>query len=202
MAPGGQARRDSQNRFDGAQARNTNYPLPADYFHMATFIFKTGYASEYHKAWDCVGVRGIFHMKRFSLICLGLGISILAGFAQNPKPATGHRAKARPMPSIKAATPRHALTAPDPKPRTKTGIDDQLNKLERDTAKSAGANSKERSDKTAHAGAPRSNDTAAGRKAMNFSYQAPPGVSKANQGSQPSSRNTSGLRRRVSPGAR
>ncbi len=202
MAPVGQARRDSQNRFDGAQARNTNYPLPADYFHMATFIFKTGYASEYHKAWDCVGVRGIFHMKRFSLICLGLGISVLAGFAQNPKPATAHRAKARPMPSITAAAPRHALTAPDPKPGTKTGVDDQLNKLERDTAKSAGAKSKDQSNKTAHAGAPRSNDTAAGRKAMNFSYQAPPGVSKANQGSQPSSRNTSGLRRRVSPGAR
>ena len=185
------------------EARNTNYPLPADYFHMATFIFKTGYASEYHKAWDCVGVRGIFHMKRFSLICLGLGISVLAGFAQNPKPATGHRAKARPMPSIKAPAPRHALTALDPKPRAKSGsVDDQLNKLERDTAKSAGAKSKDRSNKTAHAGAPRSNDTTAGRKAMNFSYQAPPGVSKANQGSQPSSRNTSGLRRRVSPGAR
>jgi len=142
-------------------------------------------------------------MKRFSLICLGLGISVLAGFAQNTKPATGHRAKARPMSSIKAAAPRHALTALDPKRRAKSGsMDDQLKKLERDTAKSAGANSKERSDKTAHAGAPRSNDTAAGRKAMNFSYQAPPGVSKANQGSQPSSRNTSGLRRRVSPAAR
>src|SRR5437870_4524387 len=169
---------------------------------MATFIFKTGYASEYHKAWDCVGVRGIFHMKRFSLICLGLGISILAGFAQNPKPATGHRAKARPMPSIKAPAPRHALTALDPKPRAKSGsVNDQLNKLERDTAKSAGAKSKG-SNKTAHAAAPRSNDTTAGRKAMNFGYKAPPGVSKANQASQPSSHNTSGLHRRVSPGAR
>ena len=202
MAPVGQARRDSQNRFDGAQARNTNYPLPADYFHMATFIFKTGYASEYHKAWDCVGVRGIFHMKRFSLICLGLGISVLAGFAQNPKPATAHRAKARPMPSITAAAPRHALTAPDPKPGTKTGVDDQLNKLERDTAKSAGAKSKDQSNKTAHAGAPRSNDTAAGRKAMNFSYQSPPNVSKGGRGSQPQSGDKSAVRRRVSPGAR
>jgi len=27
---------------------------------MATFIFKTGYASEYHRDWECVGVRGIF----------------------------------------------------------------------------------------------------------------------------------------------
>ena len=178
-------------------------PLPAEYFHMRTFIFKTGSASEYHKGWESVGVRSVFHMKRFSLICLGLGISVLAGFAQNPKPATGHRAKARPMPSIKAATPRHALTAPDRKPRAKSGsVDDQLNKLERDTAKSAGAKSKDQSNKTAHAGAPRSNDTTAGRKAMNFGYKAPPGVSKANQGSQPSSHNTSGLHRRVSPGAR
>src|SRR5437773_399152 len=169
---------------------------------MATFIFKTGYASEYHKEWDCVGVRGIFHMKRFSVICLGLGIAVLAGFAQNPRPATGHRTKARPMPSIKATGPRHALIAPDPKPGTKTGVDDQLNKLERDTAKSAGTKSKDQSNKTAHAGAPKSNDTRAARKALNFSHQTPPGVSKANQGSQPSSRNTSGLRRRVSPGAR
>src|SRR5947199_6155385 len=170
---------------------------------MATFIFKTGYASEYHKGWDCVGVRGIFHMKRFSLICVGLGISVLVGFAQNPKLATGHRVKARPMPSITAAAPRHALTAPDRKPRAKSGsVDDQLNKLERDTAKSAGAKSKDQSNKTAHAGAPKSNDTRAARKALNFSHQTPPGVSKANQGSQPSSRNTSGLRRRVSPGAR
>ena len=141
-------------------------------------------------------------MKQFSLICLGLGISVLAGFAQNAKPAIGHRTKARPMPSINATGPRHALTAPDPKPRTKTGIDDQLNKLERDTAKSAGTKNKDQSNKTAHAGAPRSNDTTAGRKAMNFGYKAPPGVSKANQGSQPSSHNTSGLHRRVSPGAR
>ena len=137
-------------------------------------------------------------MKRFSLICLALGMSVLAGFAQNAKPTIGHRSKARPMSSIKTAAPRHVVIAPDPKPRTKNGVDDQLNKLERDTA----AKSKDQSNKTAHAGAPRSNDTAAGRKAMNFSYQAPPGVSKANQGSQPSSRNTSGLRRRVSPGAR
>src|SRR5438874_9975983 len=106
---------------------------------MATFIFKTGYASEYHKAWDCVGVRGIFHMTRFSLVCLGLGISVLAGFAQNPKPAIGHRSKARAS-SIKAAAPRHAVITPDPKPRAKSGnVDDQLKKLERDTAKSAGA---------------------------------------------------------------
>jgi len=144
----------------------------------------------------------MFHMKQFSLICLGLGISVLAGFAQNARPAIGHRTKARPMPSINATGPRHALTAPDPKPRTKTGIDDQLNKLERDTAKSAGTKSKDQSNKTAHAGAPKSNDTRAARKALNFSHQTPPGVSKANQGSQPSSRNTSGLRRRVSPGAR
>ena len=177
-------------------------PLPAEYFHMRTFIFKTGSASEYHKGWESVGVRSVFHMKRFSLICLGLGISVLAGFAQNPKPATGHRTKARPMPSIKATGPRHALIAPDPKPGTKTGVDDQLNKLERDTAKSAGTKSKDQSNKTAHAGAPKSNDTRAARKALNFSHQTPPGVSKANQGSQPSSRNTSGLRRRVSPGAR
>jgi len=170
---------------------------------MATFIFKTGYPNEYHKGWECVGVRGVFHMKRFFLICIGLGISLLAGFAQNPKPATGHRTKARPMPSITASAPRHALTAPDPKPRANSSsMDDQLKKLERDTAKSAGARSKDQSNKTAHTGVPRSNDTAAGRKAMNFNYQAPPGVSKANQGSQPSSRNTSGLRRRVSPGAR
>src|SRR6266568_5049766 len=140
----------------------------------------------------------MFHIKQFSLICLGLGISVLAGFAQNAKPAIGHRTKARPMPSINATGPRHALTAPDPKPRTKTGIDDQLNKLERDTAKSAGTKNKE----TAHAGVPKSNDTPAARKALNFSYQAPPGVSKGNQGSQASSRNTSGLRRRVSPGGR
>src|SRR5947208_3596648 len=130
----------------------------------------------------------MFHMKQFSLICLGLGISVLAGFAQNPKPATGHRTKARPMPSIKATGPRHALIAPDPKPGTKTGVDDQLNKLERDTAKSAGTKSKDQSNKTAHAGAPKSNDTRAARKALNFSHQTPPGVSKANQGSQPSSR--------------
>src|SRR5207244_2979011 len=134
--------------------------------------------------------------------CLRLGTSVLAGFAQNAKPAIGHPTNARPMPSIHATGPRHALTAPDPKPRTKTGIDDQLNKLERDTAKSAGTKNKDQSNKTAHAGVPKSNDTPAARKAMNFSYQAPPGVSKANQGSQPSSRNTSGLRRRVSPGAR
>src|SRR5437899_11293253 len=139
-------------------------------------------------------------MKRFSVISLGLGIPVLAGFAQNPRPASGHRTKARPMPSIKATGPRHALIAPDPKPGTKTGVDDQLNKLERDTAKSAGTKSKDQSNKTAHAGARRSNDTAAGRKAMNFSYQASPGVSKANQGSQPSSHNTSGLHRRVKIG--
>jgi len=144
----------------------------------------------------------MFHMKQFSLICLGLGISVLAGFAQNAKPAIGHRTKARPMPSINATGPRHALTAPDPKPRTKTGIDDQLNKLERDTAKSAGTKNKDPSNKTAHAGVPKSNDTPAARKALNFSYQAPPGVSKGNQGSQASSRDTSGLRRRVSPGGR
>ena len=143
----------------------------------------------------------MFHMKQFSLICLGLGISVLAGFAQNAKPAIGHRTKATPMPSINATGPRHALTAPDPKPRTKTGIDDQLNKLERDTAKSAGTKNKDQSNKTAHAGVPKSNDTPA-RKALNFSYKAPPGVSKANQASQPSSHKTSGLHRRVSPGAR
>ena len=141
-------------------------------------------------------------MTRFSLVCLGLGISVLAGFAQNPKPAIGHRSKARAS-SIKAAAPRHAVITPDPKPRAKSGsVDDQLKKLERDTAKSAGAKSKDQSNKTAHAGARRSNDTAAGRKAMNFSYHAPPGVSKAKQGSQPSSRDTSGLHRRVSPGGR
>jgi hypothetical protein len=142
-------------------------------------------------------------MKRFFAICLGLGISVLAGFAQNTKPAIGQRSKARrPMPSIKAAGPRHALIVPDPKQRTKTAIDDQLNKLERDTAKSAGMKSKDQSNKTAHAGAPKSNDTSATRKTLNFSYQAPTGVSTPNQGSQPSSRNTSGLRRRVTPGAR
>jgi hypothetical protein len=141
-------------------------------------------------------------MKRFFVICLGLGISVLAGFAQNTKPAIGQRSKARPMPSIKAAGPRHALIVPDPKLRTKTAIDGQLNKLERDTAKSAGMKSKDQSNKTAHAGAPKSNDTSATRKTLNFSYQAPTGVSTANQGSQPSSRNTSGLHRRVTPGAR
>src|SRR5437667_10562128 len=145
---------------------------------------------------------GMFHMRQFSLICVGLGTSGLAGSAQNATPAIGHRTNARPMPSINATGPRHALTAPDPKPRTKTGIDDQLYKLERDTAKSAGTKSKDQSNKTAHAGAPKSNDTRAARKALNFSHQTPPGVSKANQGSQPSSRNTAGLRRRVSPGAR
>src|SRR5438132_14285400 len=108
-------------------------------------------------------------MKRFSVICLGLGIAVLAGFAQNPKPAAGHRTKARPMPSITASAPRHALTAPDPKPRAKSSsVDDQLKKLERDTAKSAGARSKEQSNKTAHAGVPRSNDRATGRQAMNL----------------------------------
>jgi hypothetical protein len=144
-------------------------------------------------------------MKRFSLICLGLGMSVLLGFAQSTKPATvlRHRTKAKPVPSITGAAPRHAITAPDPKPRAKSSsVDDQLKKLERDTAKSAGARSKDQSNKTAHTGVPRSNDTVAGRKAMNFNYLAPPGVSKANQGSQPSSRNTSGLHRRVSPGAR
>jgi hypothetical protein len=141
-------------------------------------------------------------MKRFFAICLGLGISVLAGFAQNTKPAIGQRSKARPMPSIKAAGPRHALIVPAPKLRTKTAIDDQLNKLERDTATSAGMKSKDQSNKTAHAGAPKSNATSATRKTLNFSYQAPTGVSTANQGSQPSSRNTSGLRRRVTPGAR
>jgi len=144
-------------------------------------------------------------MKRFSLICLGVGMSVLLGFAQSTKPATvlRHRTKAKPVPSITGAAPRHAITAPDPKLRVKTGgVDAQLNSLERDTAKSAGAQSKNQSNKTAHAEAPKSNDTAAGRKPMNFRYQAPPGVSKANQGSQPSSRNTSGLHRRVSPGAR
>lgn len=141
-------------------------------------------------------------MKRFFVIGLGLGISVLAGFAQNTKPAIGQRSKARPMPSIKAAGPRHALIVPDPKLRTKTAIDDQLNKLERDTAKSAGMKSKGQSNKTAHAGAPKSNDTSATRKTLNFRYQAPTGGSTANQGSQPSSRNTSGLRRRVTPGVR
>ena len=144
-------------------------------------------------------------MKQFSLICLGLGMSVLLGFAQSTKSATvlRHRTKTRPVPSITGAAPRHAITAPDPKLRVKTGsVDAQLNSLERDTAKSAGAKSKNQSNKTAHAEAPKSNDTTAGRKAMNFPYQAPTGVSKANQGSQPSSRNTSGLRRRVSPGAR
>src|SRR5207245_11718399 len=106
-------------------------------------------------------VRSVVPVTRVALICLGLGISVLAGFAQYPTPATGHRAKARPMPSIKAATPRHALTAPDPKPRTSTGIDDQLNKLERDTAKSAGTKNKDKSNKTAHAGVQKSNDTPA-----------------------------------------
>src|SRR2546427_7539277 len=170
---------------------------------MATLSSKAALQASIIEPWRGRLLRSIFHMKRFSVICLGLGIAVLAGFAQNPKPATGHRAKARPMPSIKAPAPRHALTALDPKPRAKSGsVDDQLNKLERDTAKSAGAKSKDRSNKTAHAGAPRSNDTTAGRKAMNFRYKAPPGVSKANQASQPSSHNTSGLHRPVSPPAR
>jgi len=177
-------------------------PRPADYIHYGDILFKTGSASEYHRALAQSAIKGHFHMKRFSLICLGLGISVLAGFTQNTKPTIGHRSKARPMSSIKAAAPRHALIASDPKPRTKTGVDDQLNKLERDAAKSAGTKNKDQSNKTAHAGVPKSNDTPAARKALNFSYQAPPGVSKRNQGSQASSRDTSGLRRRVSPGAR
>ncbi len=144
-------------------------------------------------------------MKRFSLVCLGFGMSVLAGFAQNTKPTTvlGHRTKARSMPSITAATPRHALTMPDPKPRAKTSsVGDQLNKLERDTAKSAGPRNRDQSNKTAHAGTAKSNDTPAARKAMNFSYQVPPGLSKGNQGSQPSSHYKSALRRRVSHSAR
>src|SRR2546422_3942125 len=169
---------------------------------MATLSSKAALQASIIEPWRGRLLRSIFHMKRFSVICLGLGIAVLAGFAQNPRPATGHRTKARPMPSIKATGPRHALIAPDPKPGTKTGVDDQLNKLERDTAKSAGTKGKDQSNKTAHAGAPKSNDTRAARKALNFSHQTPPGVSKANQGSQPSSRNTSGLRRRVSPSAR
>ena len=143
-------------------------------------------------------------MKRFSLICLGLGMSVLLGFAQSTKPATvlHHRTKAKPVPSITGAAPRHAITATTPQPRVKTGsVDAQLNSLERDTAKSAGAQSKNQSNKTAHAEAPKSNDTTAGRKAMNFRYQAPSGVSKGNQASQPSSGNKS-IQRRVSPGAR
>jgi len=41
-------------------------------------------------------------MKRFSLICLGLGMSVLLGFAQSTKSATvlRHRTKTRPVPSI------------------------------------------------------------------------------------------------------
>src|SRR5438094_9353491 len=112
-------------------------------------------------------------MKRFSVICLGLGVAVLAGFAQNPRPATGHRTKARPLPSTKATGPRHALIAPDPKPRTKTGADDQLNKLERDTAKSAGTKSKDQSNKTAHAGAPNTNHTRAPRQASNSRHEPP-----------------------------
>src|SRR5947208_14252384 len=98
-------------------------------------------------------------MKRFSVICLGLGVAVLAGLAQNPRPATRHRTKARPMPPIKATGPRHALIAPDPKPGTKTGVDDHLNKLERHTAKSAGTKSKAQPNKTAHARAPTANHT-------------------------------------------
>ena len=144
-------------------------------------------------------------MKQFSLICLGLGMSVLLGFAQSTKPATvlRHRTKARPVPSITGAAPRHAITAPDPKLRVKTGsVDAQLNSLERDTVKSAGAQSKNQSNKTAHAEAPKSNDTAAGRKPMNFRYQAPTGVSKGNQASQLSSGNKSRPQRRFSSGAR
>src|SRR5205814_8626410 len=117
-------------------------------------------------------------MKRFSVICLGLGVAVLAGFAQNPRPATGHRTKARPMPSIKGTGPRHALIAPDPKPGTKTGVEDPLSKLERDTAKSAGTESKDQSNKATHAGAQESSGTRAARKALNFSHEARDGVSK------------------------
>src|SRR5207249_5575618 len=101
---------------------------------MATLSSKAALQASIIEPWRGRLLRSIFHMKRFSVICLGLGIAVLAGFAQNPRPATGHRTKARPMPSIKATGPRHALIAPDPKPCTKTGVDDQINKLELVTA--------------------------------------------------------------------
>src|SRR5207244_6470280 len=99
---------------------------------MATLSSKAALQASIIEPWRGRLLRSIFHMKRFSVIYLGLGIAVLAGFAQNPRPATGHRTKARPMPSIKATGHRHARIAPDRKPRTKTGVDDQLNQLERD----------------------------------------------------------------------
>src|SRR5207249_3138703 len=80
---------------------------------MATLSSKAALQASIIEPWRGRLLRSIFHMKRFSVICLGLGIAVLAGFAQNPRPATGHRTKARPMPSIKATGPRHALIAPD-----------------------------------------------------------------------------------------
>jgi hypothetical protein len=156
--------------------------------------------SEYH---DVVGmVRSVFRMKRFCSVGLGLLMSVLASSAQSTKPATvhSHRAKA----SATASVHHHAITAP-PSSKPPAGVrsvDDQLNKLERDSARSLGAKSKSPGSKTGHFDASKSNDGTARRQPMNFRYQAPAGASTGSQTGQSSARNRSGLRRRVNPGAR
>lgn len=142
------------------------------------------------------------HMRKLSFICLGFVMSVLASSAQSTKPATVHRHRARA--SATASVHHHTITAPpgSKPPAGVRSVDDQLNRLERDSARSLAANSKSPTGKAGHFDASKSNDGTARRQPMNFRYQAPPDASRGSQTGQSSARNRSGSRQRVNPGAR
>lgn len=145
--------------------------------------------------------RSVFRMKRFCSVGLGLLIAVLASSGQSIKPATVHRHRAK---ASATSTAHHPVTVP---PNSKSGagvrsVDGQLNRLERDSVRSPGANSKNPGSKTGHFDALKSNDDTARRQPMNFRYRARASATKGGQTGQSSVRNRSGLRQRVNPGAR
>jgi hypothetical protein len=147
--------------------------------------------------------KGASVMKSTLGIWVSVGMLTAAGFAQQTQPRLhAHKAHAKPAVSTVAPVPGHAPAPHSPLANNaKSGkVNDQLNRLERDTAKTVAAKSASQNKPAVAALAPKSNDAAAPHKAANFRYQEPSGGVKSNQPQQSSTGRKSGLRRRVDSG--
>ena len=141
-------------------------------------------------------------MKLTLGIWLIVGIANATGFAQATQPRiNAHKAHTKHPISTAAPLPSPAQHSPAVSGRKSGSMNDQLNKLERDTAKTLAAKSPSQSKKPAVAGpVPKANDTRAPHKSANFGYQQPVGGVKVNQPPQGPITRKSGLRRRVDSG--
>jgi hypothetical protein len=141
-------------------------------------------------------------MKSTLRIWLILGILTAVSLAQQPQPRL-HPHKAHPKTAISTTAPIQSHAAQhSPAGNAKPGsVDDQLNKLERDTAKTVAAKPASQNKKAAVAAPlPKANDNATPHKAANFRYQEPTGGVKTNQPQQAQTGRKSGLRRRIDSG--